>query len=240
MRLAVAVAVVLTIDPRPTLAQEAPRAPIDAQADALESALFDAYVGFDGLALLGVFRSAIIGVNESYCALSNLLPDQDGIGTVDALLGIGCLAGAATLFAMTVMRADDIGEENELARDRYLRFQRAREHDLSPGTLARYESELESAADRGATQRLVGTVIGILSFVAAAVIVPLTAAGEIDSTLGVVLGTGTVLVGGMSLVALGVESPAESALRRYRQVRDEVEIGSDPRGSDPMFRGETE
>ena len=189
---------------------------ITLQADALETALYDAYVDFDGLALLGVFRSAIIGVNEAYCALSNLLPSQDGFDTVDALLGFGCLAGAATLFVMTVMRANGIGEESESARDRWNRFKQARGHAVNDNLLARYEGELAEAAGRSASQRLFGTVIGVLSFVAAAVVIPLTAVGEIDSTLGVVLGTGTILVGGLSLVALGVESPAEAALRRYR------------------------
>ena len=185
-------------------------------ANVLEDALRTTYTELDDLILLSVLRSAITGVNQAYCAIDNLVPQDDQqLSTIDYMVGIGCAAATVALFAISAVTAGGLRADEE-DRDRLERFRAARRRGLTDQDLQDFELELEDAASSATVERVLGIAMGTASLGTAIVAVVLAAAGVIDAMDGTTLAVGSSLVATVSFPVLAIDSPAETALQRYR------------------------
>ena len=186
------------------------------RANALEDALRTTYTELDDLILLSVLRSAITGVNQAYCAIDNLVPQgEQQLTTIDYMVGIGCAAATVALFAISAVTAGGLRADDD-DRDRLERFRDARRRGLTEEDMREFEVELEDAASGATIERVLGMVMGTASLGTAIVAVVLAAAGVIDAMDGTTLAVGSSLVATVSFPVLAIDSPAETALQRYR------------------------
>ena len=187
----------------------------DPHAD-LELALRLPTYDFDGVSFISASRSLITGVLETYCATGMLLPDEDGLETVDVILGAGCLLGATTLYIMGIRKLLHPSEERR-AVERLARFEALRSGaGLSDEDVALFENELHGAARRDRRRRIIEIIFGGLNIVATATLAGLTARGRIHSTTGTSIATGTAALGVLSLSSIFVRSPSERAWSNYQ------------------------
>lgn len=188
------------------------------QRDALQEALTTGYTEIDTISLFGALRAAITGVFESYCALNNLLPDEQGYDPWTLTLGIGCLAGAGTLFFLTAQRADAFAS-GSAARNRLERFH-ATHGPLTRDDAQRFELELADAAAAEERSRWISFALSVGSLAAAAILFTLSAEDQMDPAVGVSIGGGAVIVAVVSLFGWLTEGPQEKAWQQYRAARD--------------------
>ena len=195
----------VTADPRLT-------APDDRPAR-LEVALRHAAYAFDAPSFLAAQRAALVAVFEAYCGFGNVL--QNERTTVELVVGIGCFVGAATL-TYVAFRNFVRPSAPAAALARYERFYGARREGLTFEELESTELALERAARGDRRRRLVGGVLGMLNFVATAVLAGLVARDRLDSRVGTSIATGTAVVGVLGVTALTIRGPSERALHEYR------------------------
>ncbi|MBX3246249.1 MAG: hypothetical protein KF901_03625 [Myxococcales bacterium] len=180
--------------------------------DRLAYSLEYAALAFDPVSFLAAQRALVVAVFEAYCAFDHLL--ERNPSTVDLVLGVGCLVGAATL-AVIAYRGFARPRGPRDARQNYDDFVAARAAGLTPTAFEASERALEAAAARDRRRRIFGGVFGALNLVATAVLIGFTARSRIDTHLGAAIATGTTAVGGLGLAAIFVRSPSERAWRRY-------------------------
>lgn len=179
----------------------------------LEVALRHAAYSFDAPSFLAAQRAALVAVFEAYCGFGNVL--QNERTTVELVVGIGCFVGAATL-TYVAFRNFVRPSAPAAALARYERFYDARREGLTFEELESTELALERAARGDRRRRLVGGVLGMLNFVATAVLAGLVARDRLDSRVGTSIATGTAVVGVLGVTALTIRGPSERALHEYR------------------------
>jgi len=208
----------------PGAEREAFAPPAETQPDprrilSLERALAHVALLPDPVEAVDVARGMTTALFELTCGIGLLLPPAgERLSLTDGLLGAGCLAASIGLFVASGLRLARLADRGS-ARARWRRFQRAAQKEtLDQADLRRFERSL--FADEAATRRTraAGVALGIAALVVSAVVGGLTAAGEVEARVGTVTSAGTFVVGGLGLVLLALESPAERAATVHRRL----------------------